>query len=70
MNSFEGQVCLAHVPLPHTKEILANTLQIGLQALLSNVLLTALCDPHLQVCLCLYVVLDTVGLFQKMLARF
>lgn len=46
VNSFEGQIWLAHVPLSHKEDILGNTLQIGFQALSCGMLLTLLCLQH------------------------
>lgn len=66
VNSFEGQVWLAHISLSK-KEILANKLQIGFQALSCGMLLTLLHlhilrSSALQMCSCACVVFDTVDL--------
>lgn len=75
VNSSEGQVWLAHVPISHKKEILANKLQVGCQALSCSMLLTLLYSQrpvnliHAGVAMHMCRV-DTVDLLQTMLARF
>lgn len=50
VNSFEGQVWLAHVPISRKKEMLANKLQVGskltVQCAANMAVLTAFCEPH------------------------